>query len=113
MNQSMSKRYVEETVKYLECHYRKVKISDTAKYIGINRSYLSGIFKREMGMSPQKYLLDYRMKRGCELLVETTLPITDVAHAIGYENPLTYSKTFKNIFGVSPSFYRRMNTIYR
>ncbi len=105
----MPKRYVKETVKYLEQHYRTAKICETADYIGINRSYLTAIFKREMGMSPQRYLMKFRMERGCRLLVETDAPISEVASAIGYENGLTYSKTFKNMYGMSPSKYRKLN----
>lgn len=74
--------------------------------MGINRSYLSDIFKKKLGMPPQNYLVHYRMERGGELLRTTELPIQEVAKRSGYDNPLTFTKMFKKTYGVSPREYR-------
>lgn len=108
-NIEMSKMYVAAAVKYMTENYKTAKIRDTAEHIGINRSYLCGIFKNEMGIPPQRFLIDYRMELGCRLLVETNDSITEVSHQIGYENPLTFSKSFKIVYGMCPSAYRKLN----
>lgn len=98
--------YVSHALDFIRYNYATIKVNDVAKYIGINRSYLTNIFKKKMGVSPQEYLLQYRLNRGCKLLLETRLSIQEIAQKIGYENPLTFSKMFKNVYGVSPRNYR-------
>lgn len=87
-------------------HYAHAKISDIASYIGITRSYLTHIFKQKMEISPQEYLVSYRLEQGSRLLRTTRMSIGEIAEKIGYENPLTFSKIFKNVYGVSPKNYR-------
>lgn len=98
--------YVDHALDVIRCQYATVKISDIAKHIGINRSYLTSIFKKRTGLSPQEYLLRYRLNMACQLLLTTSQPIQEVARKIGYENPMTFSKMFKSAYGVSPSAYR-------
>jgi AraC family transcriptional regulator of arabinose operon len=57
-------------------------------------------------MSPQQYLMQYKLKKARELLMDTDLPIQDIAMQVGYDNPLTFSKIFKNYYGESPRMYR-------
>ena len=102
--------YVDHALDVIRCHYADVKIRDIARHIGINRSYLTNIFKKRTGLSPQEYLLRYRLNMACQLLLTTSQPIQEVARQIGYENPLTFSKMFKNAYGVSPSVYRLQGT---
>ena len=98
--------YVDHALDVIRCQYATVKVSDIAKRIGINRSYLTSIFKKRTGLSPQEYLLRYRLNMACQLLLTTSQPIQEVARKIGYENPMTFSKMFKSAYGVSPSAYR-------
>lgn len=98
--------YVSHALDFIRFNYSTIKVNDIAKYIGINRSYLTNIFKKRMGVSPQEYLLQYRLNAGCQLLLTTNISIQEVAQKIGYENPLTFSKMFKNAYGVSPRNYR-------
>ena len=98
--------YVDHALDLIRARYASVKINDIAKVIGINRSYLTSIFKKRTGFSPQEYLLRYRLSKACQLLLTTGQPIQEVARQIGYENPMTFSKMFKSAYGVSPSEYR-------
>ena len=98
--------YVDHALDVIRRQYADIKISDIAKRIGINRSYLTSIFKSRTGLSPQEYLLRYRLNMACQLLLTTSQPIQEVARQIGYENPMTFSKMFKGAYGVSPSAYR-------
>ena len=98
--------YVNHALDFIQKHYDTIKVTDVARYIGINRSYLTNIFKKKMGVSPQEYLLQYRLDKGSKLLLETRMSIQEIAQKIGYENPLTFSKMFKSVYGVSPRNYR-------
>ncbi len=106
-NKYTKQNYVEYAIRFIEQNYHKnIKISDIASYIGINRSYFTKIFKHEMGISPQQYLLHLRMKNAATLLEKTDLPIKDISRRNGYDNSLTFSKSFKSHFGTSPKAYR-------
>lgn len=98
--------YVDYAVDLIRKNYPHITIAALAHYVGINRSYLSDIFKKKLGVSPQQYLLQYRLDTACQLLRTTELPIQDIAKRIGYDNQLTFSKMFKKKYEVSPKQYR-------
>lgn len=101
-----SETYVEHALQYISCNYDHIKINDIATYIGINRSYLTSIFKKELQISPQEYLVNYRLRKAAEMIKNTNLSIQDISGKVGYENALNFSKMFKNEYGVSPKNYR-------
>ena len=101
--------YVDKAITYIQSNFSNVKISDIAHNIGINRSYLTKIFKQKMGISPQAYLMERKLSYACKLLMETDAQIQDIARRIGYDNVLTFSKIFKGKYGVSPKNYRLRN----
>lgn len=104
--------YVEYALDMIHDNYDKVRVEDIARYIGINRSYLANIFKKKTGMSPQQYLMQFKLKKARELLMDTDSPIQNIAMQVGYDNPLTFSKIFKNYYGESPRTYRSRKDEY-
>lgn len=99
--------YVDQALDYIHHNFRSnIKINDLASYIGIDRSYLTNIFKSSTKLSPQEYLVRYRMEQAENMLKNTDMKIGDIAESIGYHDQLTFSKMFKKFAGVSPSSYR-------
>jgi AraC-like DNA-binding protein len=99
--------YVQYAVDYILSHRKeKIKIDDIAKTIGISRSYLAGSFKKEMGISPQEYLINFRMEHAAGLLKQTTSSIQEVASEVGYDDSMAFSKVFKQKYGMSPKTFR-------
>ena len=100
--------YVEETLKYIENnYYHTCNIQDIADTLNLERTYLYRLFKNKTGFSMQEYLIDYRIRKACDLLRKTTLLISDIARSVGYEDSLYFSKLFKAKKGTTPSFYRK------
>ena len=99
--------YVHYAIRFMESNYSGIKISDVADYIGINRTYLTAIFKERMHVSPQEYLMQVRMDKSRELLIKTDVPIYVVAKEVGYQDQLAFSKMFRKRFGLSPEQYRK------
>lgn len=101
-----SDTYVEYALQYIKHNYYHTTVSDIAKYVGINRSYLTSIFKSKLGVSPQAYLINYKLNKAEILITTTNLPIQDISAKVGYNDPPTFSKMFKQIYHLSPKHYR-------
>ena len=100
--------YVSHAVEYIQKNYSNINVSDLSRYLGIDRSYLSAIFKQSQGVSPGEYILRVRMRQSCRMLGSLDLSIQDIARYVGYEDSLTFSKAFKRFFGVSPKYFRNL-----
>jgi AraC-like DNA-binding protein len=102
-----------ETNNCIEEHYSDdITVEDIADHIGLNRSYFGKLFKKETGQTPQAFLINYRMVKACEYLVQSNMSVADVASAVGYNNPLHFSRAFKNVYQISPLNYRKKNKKY-
>ncbi len=102
-----TKVYVTDAVSYIKSHYADtISVSGIAEILGISRAYLNKAFQQELGMSVQRFLIDYRMHSAANLLYNSEMSIQQISEAVGYEDQLTFSKAFKRKFGVSPTGYR-------
>lgn len=102
--------YVRTVIQYIHEKYSEpIHIQEIADYCGLDRSYLGKLFKSATGKTPQRYLIEHRMKRAKELLWKTDLPIRHVGFSVGYNDPLAFSKVFKQETGWSPTEYRQNN----
>ena len=99
--------YVKNVISYIQLKYTEpVKIEQIAFALGLNRSYLTRLFKDATGYSLQEYLVTYRMKMAAKLLNNESMNVSEVAANVGYTDTFTFSKAFKRHFGLSPSDYR-------
>ncbi len=103
--------YVDESIRFISQHYgQKLAINDIAEFIGINRSYLYKLFQEQFQMSPQDYLINYRLEQSKNLLSQTDLNIGEIAQLVGYSDQLIFSKIFKKRIGISPNAFRKKQT---
>ena len=99
--------YVKKIIKYIRLKYcEQIQVSDIANACGLNRSYLTRLFKEATGSSVQNYLMTYRMKAAIKLMYNPDLSIQYISFAVGYGDVFTFSKAFKKMMGMSPSDYR-------
>lgn len=100
--------YVELAKEYISSHFQEdLTVAKLARYVGLNRSYLTTVFQNTVNMSPQQYLMRFRMERAAKMLQEGQLSVGEIARSCGYPDPLTFSKAFKRTLGVTPSQFRR------
>lgn len=106
--EDMQAHYISRVISLIQQNYAThVQIETIAHTLGLNRKYLSKMFKQEMGLTPQQYLIRFRMNRACELLLNPILSVGEVASSVGYEDQLLFSKIFKRTMAVSPREYRQ------
>lgn len=77
---------------------QKFEISTTAL-----KKYFRGVY----GTSVYSYLRTYRLQVAQKLLLETELSVTEIANKIGYENPNKFTSAFKEMYGHSPTEFRK------
>ncbi len=106
--------YIHEALTFIEQNFQNdISVEDIADTCGLNRSYFGKIFKEVLGKTTQEFLLNYRMTKATELLKLTQLSIGDISKAVGYGNPLHFSRAFKNVYGISPREWRNQNSVSR
>lgn len=99
--------YINEAIDFIQINCsHKIRISELAKFIGLDRKYISKLFKDIVGVTIQDYLISFRINKAKEMMKDIQLSIGDISRSVGYDNPLIFSKTFKKINGLSPSKYR-------
>ncbi len=81
-------------------------VMDVSDYLHISRSYLFALFKKHLNLSPQQFLTMTRISMARELLINTDIPIAAIADSCGYQNPFSFSRSFKREMGITPSEYR-------
>ncbi|MCI9048383.1 MAG: AraC family transcriptional regulator [Hungatella sp.] len=101
--------YVDQAMAYIRSHIAEpLKTEDIARYVGLNRSYLSALFKEQTGLSPLKYIQRSRLTKAQHLLESSRLSVASIAYACGYQQPESLMKIFRQQYGMSPSAYRKM-----
>jgi AraC-like DNA-binding protein len=107
-SKDLKTQYIETAVRYIEMNYsRQITIADIACYIGLDRSYLSRLFKRFLSKSPQQFLIEYRINKAIELMHNPHLSLGDIARSVGYSDVLSFSKAFSKVKGIAPSYYQK------
>lgn len=102
---------VELAMHYFRENYRsEINVEDYALSRGMSASNFYRVFKQISGSTPLQYILKLRLSNAQNLLENSNLSIAEIASAVGYENPLYFSRLFNKHIGVSPSEYRKMRT---
>lgn len=104
---SYEKEYLYKACEYISHNYSyQIKVQDIAKYIGIDRTYLYKIFKKEMNLSPQNYLKEFRIKAAKNMLKHTQLSVSEIGYSCGFHDSPSFCKSFKKTTGCTPMEYR-------
>jgi AraC-like DNA-binding protein len=74
--------------------------------MGLNRSYLTTLFKEHTGMPIKEYLMEYRLQQSILRLQKANYTVKQSALESGFNDPLYYSRLFKARYKVSPHDYR-------
>lgn len=85
---------------------RPLDIAALARVAVVSEAHFIRSFKATFGETPHRYLQRRRIERAMALLAGTDLPVTDVCIEVGLSGFATFSRTFREVVGVSPSEFR-------
>lgn len=101
-------QYISQIQRYIQLHFAEtLRISQLADQFNINRSHLYRMFKNCIGMGPEQYLIDFRMKQAKRLLDNGKMSIAEVAQTVGYNNYTNFYTNFQKHTGITPREYQR------
>ncbi|WP_426348725.1 phosphoenolpyruvate hydrolase family protein [Alloiococcus sp. CFN-8] len=104
--------YVDFVKEYISENYtNEIVFSDLAQVAHVSRSYLSTLFKKEVGCSFQEYLIRFRMDRAAEIIINNDINYSEIANLVAYKDYAQFSKMFKKYKGLSPKKYKEKYNI--
>ena len=93
---------------YMNRHFAAIhSLVDVSGPCGLTQQHLCNLFDKFEGCTPHAYLKQRKMAKAEDLLSSGTLSIADVARAVGYSNPRSFSRNFRSVFKRNPAQYRK------
>ncbi|MEM8946498.1 MAG: AraC family transcriptional regulator [Planctomycetota bacterium] len=108
-SQTQSLMTFQRCCSYIRQHCERLtNLEAVSKECDIDKAYLCRLFSRYCHQTPYQYLKKQKMDRAAARLEDATLLVRDVAKSVGYSDAFLFSRTFKSMFGVSPSQFRTL-----
>ncbi len=86
-----------------DCNYT---IDQLAQDVGMSRANLYKKMQSQLGITPNDFVRNVRLKHAARLLEETHIPVSQLALMVGFQTPRYFSQCFRQTFGITPSQYR-------
>ncbi|AOV08667.1 AraC family transcriptional regulator [Sporosarcina ureilytica] len=97
-----------KTENFIEMNFtEEIPIEQIARQLFVHPSHLMRTFKQEKGVTISHFRNRRRIKEAKQLLVYSRLPITGIAHMVGFTSSQYFSRVFKEEVGITPNQYRR------
>ena len=91
-------------MEYIHEHSKeKILLTDLAEVVNFTESYISRLFKNEVGMNLLSYVNMIKMEKGLLELLDKDILVKEVANHLGYEEQSYFNKIFNRFFGKNPS----------
>ncbi|XTZ16302.1 helix-turn-helix domain-containing protein [Micromonospora echinospora] len=81
-------------------------IPTLARVAHVSEAHFIRTFRATFGETPHRYLQRRRVERAMSLLIESDRDVTEICHAVGFSSLGTFSRTFREIVGQSPTAFR-------
>ena len=97
-----------DMVNYMYNHYRTITLHDLAAEFHYNESYLSRMFQEQAGRSFSETVKDFKLQKAAELLKTKAWKLDHICEEIGYHDTRQFIRSFKQMFGVTPDRFRKL-----
>lgn len=94
-------------IHYIQHNYRTVTLSSLAQTFHFSETYLSKLIHRRMNQSFTEVLRTLKMNHAMDYLTNTSMKISEIADAVGYDSVDHFSRTFRKVYGTPPQEYKR------
>lgn len=109
----MSYEYLNKMIEYIENNLTEnIDYKKLAKIVGVSEYSLQRIFMFLSNISIAEYIRKRRLSRALEELKTTNIKVIDLAIKYQYDSSISFSRAFKNMFGITPSECRNRQTSY-
>lgn len=100
--------FVKQQLDWLEQHYTdaNIKIENMLEHSSLSRTSFYNKVKSLTGLSPKELISDFRLKKAIMYLENSNITIQEIAYKTGFNDPVYFTRTFKQKMGVTPSKYR-------
>lgn len=103
---------VDSIIHYMEENIEKeLTLKMLSDYAGYSSSYISSLFKSQIGLGPLAYFNHLKIRHACRLLADTDMKVNTVCHKVGISDPYYFSRLFSKVMGMSPTEYRTRSQI--
>jgi len=100
----------EQIMAYIRANFDKeISLGGIADQLQLDISYVSRLFKQETNLNFMEHVISLRLERARKLLTETGLSIKEIGIAVGYANPRSFNRIFKQYEGLTPGEYRGLH----
>lgn len=82
---------------------KTIQVNDIARYVSLSESRLRHLFTERVGIPLTKYILWVRMKVALRAMLRPGVTLSEAAHQAGFTDHAHFTRTFRRMFGVSPS----------
>ena len=97
-----------DVIVHMHKHYgEEIDLDRYAAMVGLSLGRFVHLFKESMGTSPYAYVLELRLTQAAELLLSTDRSVAQIAYAVGFSDPLYFSRSFKRRYQLSPLVFRK------
>lgn len=108
-NTNMESKYMklDEIIRYMELHMSEnVALEDISEHISLSPQYICRLFKDYLRTRPFEYLLNLRISKSKEMLVETDLNISEISRNVGFSDTSYFAAAFKKVSGYTPTEFK-------
>jgi len=86
-----------------------MSVAEVAKECSLSRSHFSRVFKHSTGLSPKEWLINSRIQKSQELLLDGFLPLAQIGVECGFSDQSHFTRTFTKFVGMTPGKWRKNN----
>lgn len=98
---------VSQAIHYIEQHLQEtLEVRQIAQFVGWTHEHFTRVFSQHVGTSPRAFILNSRIERASQLLVQESLSIKEIAYRVGFQDEHYFSRTFTREKGVTATQYR-------
>lgn len=103
---------VVQVMSYIKHNYRNsITLEDIADSVHLSPNYLSGLFRKTIGITITEYLMSVRMRNAIVYLINSDKTIQEISEAVGYNSYEHFERLFKRRFGISPKEFRQYGVL--